>query len=220
MLWGCRSEEVKDDSKLERRRWTEDRLLSFSGEGRNPWALLPFFFLLSHCFYLLRSFHHPCCLSLPPSLSETTSKWSPLANQPAAKICTTAFLFSLCLHACVIFQVFERVCPSWTFWVDPTQSNTHAHTNSDQASSRVVFKNPLHSPWGTEALCTRRCCLCVECIHKLASLPLFQLYLQCFRRAVVFLPCTGIFCEEVYGNATSQQHSHCLIIQPLSDFNR
>lgn len=186
----------------------------------------PFFFFYHTVFTFFvpsttPSLSHPCCLSLPPSLSETTSKWSPLANQPAAKICTTAFLFSLCLLACVIFQVFERVCPSWTFWVDPTQSNTrtHSHTNSDQASSRVVFKNPLHSPWGTEALCTRRCCVCVECIHKLASLPLFQLYLQCFRRAVVFLPCTGIFCEEVYGNATSQQHSHCLIIQPLSDFN-
>lgn len=135
MLWGCRSEEVKDDSKLERRRWTEDRLLSFSGEGRNPWALLPFFFS-SITLFLPSSFLPPplpsltpaVSPSLPPSLSETTSKWSPLANQPAAKICTTAFLFSLCLRACVIFQVFERVCPSWTFWVDPTQSNTHAHT--------------------------------------------------------------------------------------------
>lgn len=164
--------------------------------------------------------------SLPPSLSETTSKWSPLANQPAAKICTTAFLFSLCLRACVIFQVFERVCPSWTFWVDPTQSNTHAHTPTLTAIK-------LQAEWFSRTPYTRlggrkRCalvvvvcvCVCVECIHKLASLPLFQLYLQCFRRAVVFLPCTGIFCEEVYGNATSQQHSHCLIIQPLSDFNR
>lgn len=229
MLWGCRSAEVKDDSKLERRRWTEDRLLSFSGEGRNPWALLPFFFS-SITLFLPSSFLPPplpsltpaVSPSLPPSLSETTSKWSPLANQPAAKICTTAFLFSLLACVCNLSSVRARVSElnilSWPHTEQHTR--THSHTNSDQASSRVVFKNPLHSPWGTEALCTRRCCVCVECIHKLASLPLFQLYLQCFRRAVVFLPCTGIFCEEVYGNATSQQHSHCLIIQPLSDFNR
>lgn len=160
--------------------------------------------------------------SLPPSLSETTSKWSPLANQPAAKICTTAFLFSLCLRACVIFQVFERVCPSWTFWVDPTQSNTHAHTPTLTAIKLQAewFSRTPYTRLGGRKRCALVVVVCVECIHKLASLPLFQLYLQCFRRAVVFLPCTGIFCEEVYGNATSQQHSHCLIIQPLSDFNR
>lgn len=168
------------------------------------------------------SLSHPCCLSLPPSLSETTSKWSPLANQPAAKICTTAFLFSLCLRACVIFQVFERVCPSWTFWVDPTQSNTHAHTPTLTAIKLQAewFSRTPYTRLGGRKRCALVVVVCVECIHKLASLPLFQLYLQCFRRAVVFLPCTGIFCEEVYGNATSQQHSHCLIIQPLSDFNR
>lgn len=129
MLWGCRSEEVKDDSKLEetwkRRRWTEDRLLFLWG-GQEPLSFTSLFFLLSHAVFTFfvpsttPSLSHPCRLSLPPSLSETSSKWSPLANQPAAKICTTAFLFSLCLRACVIFQVFERVCPSWTFCVDPT----------------------------------------------------------------------------------------------------
>lgn len=201
--------------------WRPSSVFLWGGQEPLSFTSL-FFFLLSHCFYLLRSFHHPCCLSLPPSLSETTSKWSPLANQPAAKICTTAFLFSLLACVCNLSSVRARVSElnilSWPHTEQHTR--THSHTNSDQASSRVVFKNPLHSPWGSEALCTRRCCVCVECIHKLASLPLFQLYLQCFRRAVVFLPCTGIFCEEVYGNATSQQHSHCLIIQPLSDFNR
>lgn len=227
MLWGCRSEEVKDDSKLERRRWTEDRLLSFSGEGRNPWALLPFFFLLSHCFYLLRSFHHPFplspLLSLPPSLALWDNfKVKPFGQSASCKDLHHCFPFlSLLACVCNLSSVRARVSElnilSWPHTEQHTR--THSHTNSDQASSRVVFKNPLHSPWGTEALCTRRCCVCVECIHKLASLPLFQLYLQCFRRAVVFLPCTGIFCEEVYGNATSQQHSHCLIIQPLSDFN-
>lgn len=198
--------------------------------GQEPLSFTSLFFFFYHTVFTFfvpsttPSLSHPCCLSLPPSLSETTSKWSPLANQPAAKICTTAFLFSLCLLACVIFQVFERVCPSWTFWVDPTQSNTHAHTPTLTAIK-------LQAEWFSRTPYTRlggrkRCalvvvvCVCVECIHKLASLPLFQLYLQCFRRAVVFLPCTGIFCEEVYGNATSQQHSHCLIIQPLSDFNR
>lgn len=196
--------------------------------GQEPLSFTSLFFFFYHTVFTFfvpsttPSLSHPCCLSLPPSLSETTSKWSPLANQPAAKICTTAFLFSLLACVCNLSSVRARVSElnilSWPHTEQHTR--THSHTNSDQASSRVVFKNPLHSPWGTEALCTRRCCVCVECIHKLASLPLFQLYLQCFRRAVVFLPCTGIFCEEVYGNATSQQHSHCLIIQPLSDFNR
>lgn len=191
----------------------------------------PFFFFYHTVFTFFvpsttPSLSHPCCLSLPPSLppslSETTSKWSPLANQPAAKICTTAFLFSLCLRACVIFQVFERVCPSWTFWVDPTQSNTHAHTPTLTAIKLQAewFSRTPYTRLGGRKRCALVVVVCVECIHKLASLPLFQLYLQCFRRAVVFLPCTGIFCEEVYGNATSQQHSHCLIIQPLSDFNR
>lgn len=185
----------------------------------------PFFFLLSHCFYLLRSFHHPCCLSLPPSLALWDNfKVKPFGQSASCKDLHHCFPFlSLLACVCNLSSVRARVSElnilSWPHTEQHTR--THSHTNSDQASSRVVFKNPLHSPWGTEALCTRRrCCVCVECIHKLASLPLFQLYLQCFRRAVVFLPCTGIFCEEVYGNATSQQHSHCLIIQPLSDFNR
>lgn len=188
----------------------------------------PFFLLLSHCFYLLRSFHHPFplspLLSLPPSLALWDNfKVKPFGQSASCKDLHHCFPFlSLLACVCNLSSVRARVSElnilSWPHTEQHTR--THSHTNSDQASSRVVFKNPLHSPWGTEALCTRRCCVCVECIHKLASLPLFQLYLQCFRRAVVFLPCTGIFCEEVYGNATSQQHSHCLIIQPLSDFNR
>lgn len=162
--------------------------------------------------------------SLPPSLALWDNfKVKPFGQSASCKDLHHCFPFlSLLACVCNLSSVRARVSElnivSWPHTEQHTR--THSHTNSDQASSRVVFKNPLHSPWGTEALCTRRCCVCVECIHKLASLPLFQLYLQCFRRAVVFLPCTGIFCEEVYGNATSQQHSHCLIIQPLSDFNR
>lgn len=192
--------------------------------GQEPLSFTSLFFLLSHCFYLLRSFHHPCCLSLPPSLALWDNfKVKPFGQSASCKDLHHCFPFlSLLACVCNLSSVRARVSElnilSWPHTEQHTR--THSHTNSDQASSRVVFKNPLHSPWGTEALCTRRCCVCVECIHKLASLPLFQLYLQCFRCAVVFLPCTGIFCEEVYGNATSQQHSHCLIIQPLSDFNR
>lgn len=202
--------------------WRPSSVFLWGGQEPLSFTSL-FFFLLSHCFYLLRSFHHPCCLSLPPSLALWDNfKVKPFGQSASCKDLHHCFPFlSLLACVCNLSSVRARVSElnilSWPHTEQHTR--THSHTNSDQASSRVVFKNPLHSPWGTEALCTRRCCVCVECIHKLASLPLFQLYLQCFRRAVVFLPCTGIFCEEVYGNATSQQHSHCLIIQPLSDFN-
>lgn len=184
------------------------------------------FFSITHCFYLLRSLHHPFplspLLSLPPSLALwDIFKVKPFGQSASCKDLHRCFPFlSLLACVCNLSSVRARVSKLNILSWPHIEQHTHSHTNSDQASSRVVFKNPLHSPWGTEALCTHRCCVCVECIHKLASLPLFQLYLQCFRRAVVFLPCTGIFCEEVYGNATSQQHSHRLIIQPLSDFNR
>lgn len=136
----------------------------------------PFFFLPSSFLPPpLPSLTPAVSPSLPPSLSETTSKWSPLANQPAAKICTTAFLFSLCLRACVIFQVFERVCPSWTFWVDPTQSNTHAHTPTLTAIK-------LQAEWFSRTPYTRlggrkRCalvvvvCVCVCRVHPQTGKP-------------------------------------------------
>lgn len=128
MLWGCRSEEVKDDSKLERRRWTEDRLLSFSGEGRNPWALLPFFFLLSHCFYLLRSFHHPFplspLLSLPPSLALWDNfKVKPFGQSASCKDLHHCFPFlSLLACVCNLSSVRARVSE-----LTPHRA-THAHT--------------------------------------------------------------------------------------------
>lgn len=149
--------------------WRPSSVFLWGGQEPLSFTSL-FFFLLSHCFYLLRSFHHPFplspLLSLPPSLALWDNfKVKPFGQSASCKDLHHCFPFlSLLACVCNLSSVRARVSElnilSWPHTEQHTR--THSHTNSDQASSRVVFKNPLHSPWGTEALCTRRCCVCVS----------------------------------------------------------
>lgn len=151
--------------------WRPSSVFLWGGQEPLSFTSL-FFFLLSHCFYLLRSFHHPCCLSLPPSLALWDNfKVKPFGQSASCKDLHHCFPFlSLLACVCNLSSVRARVSElnilSWPHTEQHTR--THSHTNSDQASSRVVFKNPLHSPWGTEALCTRRCCVCV-CVSSAST---------------------------------------------------
>lgn len=132
----------------------------------------PFFFFFYHTVFTFfvpsttPSLSHPCCLSLPPSLALWDNfKVKPFGQSASCKDLHHCFPFlSLLACVCNLSSVRARVSElnilSWPHTEQHTR--THSHTNSDQASSRVVFKNPLHSPWGTEALCTRCCCVCVS----------------------------------------------------------
>lgn len=143
--------------------------------GQEPLSFTSLFFLLSHCFYLLRSFHHPCCLSLPPSLPRSLRQLQSEALWPISQLQRSAPLlsFSLCLRACVIFQVFERVCPSWTFWVDPTQSNTHAHTPTLTAIKLQAewFSRTPYTRLGGRKRCALVVVVCVCRVHPQTGKP-------------------------------------------------
>lgn len=141
----------------------------------------PFFFFFYHTVFTFfvpsttPSLSHPCCLSLPPSLALWDNfKVKPFGQSASCKDLHHCFPFlSLLACVCNLSSVRARVSElnilSWPHTEQHTR--THSHTNSDQASSRVVFKNPLHSPWGTEALCTRRCCVCVCRVHPQTGKP-------------------------------------------------
>lgn len=140
--------------------------------GQEPLSFTSLFFFFYHTVFTFfvpsttPSLSHPCCLSLPPSLALWDNfKVKPFGQSASCKDLHHCFPFlSLLACVCNLSSVRARVSElnilSWPHTEQHTR--THSHTNSDQASSRVVFKNPLHSPWGTEALCTRRCCVCVS----------------------------------------------------------
>lgn len=139
----------------------------------------------------------PCLTPLPPSLSGTSSKWSPLANQSAAESCTAAFSFSFSACSPVCKPSTSQVCvsdPNILSWPHTEQPNKHTHTHTDsiQASSWAVFSNLLYLPKGTEVLCFSVCVrVCTRVTSWSTSWQVSQRYSCILNVVVVSLPVRG-----------------------------
>lgn len=108
--------------------WRPSSVFLWGGQEPLSFTSLFFFFYHTVFTFFVPSTTPAVSPSLPPSLALWDNfKVKPFGQSASCKDLHHCFPF-LSLLACVCNQVFERVCPSWTFWVDPTQSNTHAHT--------------------------------------------------------------------------------------------
>ncbi len=118
----------------------------------------------------------------------------------------------LCVCVCVCLQSFK--CSSMCIQVEHfeltphravplhartyTHTHIHTHTNTQTAFKlqAVQFsRNSYTCRRGRKFCVLSHVCMCMfvcyKHIHKLANLPRFQMYLECFRRVVVSLPVRG-----------------------------